>query len=906
MKLDSAAFESEQPHEAFDSQLSDQTTADSSGESESESSSDTSAPAGKVAKKKATKKASKKKTGAKKVAKKAAKKTTKKSAKKTSKKTTRVVGSGKNLVIVESPAKAKTINKYLGSGYVVKASVGHVRDLPKSKLGIDVENNFALQYMTIRGKKEVLDELRKVSRVAKKVYLATDPDREGEAIAWHLKQALDLNPEITSRVTFNEITKDAIKRAFDHPKEIEGNTVDAYQARRALDRLVGYSISPLLWRKIAKGLSAGRVQSVAQRLICEREGEINAFVAEEYWSISAYLMQHTIASGMSDEQRRQLQNIIGQLHGDVARNDEEDDRALDSEEEVEQEQTEEGDEPAKKPTLPQGVVRFDLKKWRGETPTIATAGDAEGIVSALQHSPFKVSMIQTRERRDKPKAPYITSTLQQAASIKLGFTARRTMRTAQRLYEGIDLGDEGSTGLITYMRTDSVHLSDFAIEDARSIIKASYGEAYMPETPVLYKTSSKAQAAHEAIRPTSALRTPDSVKEYLEADQYKLYSLIWERFIACQMTPAVYEVTTVEAEAGEGVFRVSGRRLKFDGHARVSGLKLESGEQLLPPYAEGETLDCAKVKGDQHFTSPPPRFSEASLVKTLEKLGIGRPSTYASIISTLVDRGYVKAESRRFFATELGLIVNELLVNNFSRIVDSEFTARMESQLDKIEEGKLDWVDVMANFYAIFKDELEDAEKKIEQIKGTPALTKEGAPVPCPLCTTNMVVRWSTNGKFFGCANFPECKGTLPLDAEGNPITLTKEDIECPECHKDMVVRMGKRGPFLGCSTFPACRGTRAIEATKSKEEKDAEQAFAGVRCNKCSAPMAVRVARGRPFLGCTAYPECKNAISLKKAEGLIAADGLVVDEELRQQQLAEIDNQRKAQESLRLEAQAG
>jgi len=850
----------------------------------------------KAAKKKAKKKASKKTTTKKAASSSAAsKKTTKKKKKASSK----IAGKGKKLVIVESPAKAKTINKYLGASYVVKASVGHVRDLPKSKLGVDVEHDFEPQYLTIRGKKEVIDELKRYARGAKEIFLATDPDREGEAIAWHLKEGLQLDPAITHRVTFNEITKAAIQRAFEHPTEIGMDVVNAQQARRILDRLVGYSISPLLWRKITKGLSAGRVQSVAQRLICEREDEIKVFDPVEYWSISAFLMKLEAAKKLSADDRAKLNTTLAALHGEEI----DDADLIDSDEEVDLSEQEE--KAKQKPVLPDYVFRADLKKWKGETPSIDDEAQANAIISSLENAPFTVSKIETKERKDRPKAPFITSTLQQAASNQLGFTARRTMRAAQGLYEGMDIGAEGAAGLITYMRTDSVHLSDFAMNDAREVIEQSFGKEYMPEERVIYKTNSKAQAAHEAIRPTSAYRTPDSIKEYLNADQYKLYKLIWERFIACQMVPALYLVTTMEIEAGEGLFRLSGKRLKFEGHARVSGLKLDSGEQLLPELEEQEKLDCGQVKGDQHFTQPPPRFTEASLVRTLEKLGIGRPSTYATIISTLTDRGYAKLEARRFFATELGQIVNKMVSGNFQRIVDSDFTAKMESQLDKIEEGKLDWVDVMRNFYALFKEELAEAEEKIESIKGTPALDSKGNAVHCPLCEKEMLERWSKNGKFYGCCDYPECKGTLPVGENGDPIQLKKEDIECPDCGSDMVVRIGKRGPFLGCSTFPACRGTRALEAAKTPEEKQAEEEFAGLSCDKCGSGMSVKIARGRPFLGCDSYPDCKNALSIKKVRDKLTEGEIAIDEEVRAKKLAEIKAERDKQEGLQAPASA-
>ena len=773
---------------------------------------------------------------------------------------------GKNLVIVESPAKAKTINKYLGPSYVVKASIGHVRDLPRSKLGIDTDHGFAPQYLTIRGKKAVIDDLKKASSVAKKVFLAPDPDREGEAIAWHLKEMLALDNTKAKRVTFNEITKDAIKRAFDKPRDIEQNLVNAQQARRILDRLVGYKISPLLWKKVFRGLSAGRVQSVAVRLICEREREIAAFKPDEYWSLTAYLGKEKLSAA----QQAALQQFIKQNHGKKRAESVDN---IDNPDELEEEQCPEAD--AK---LPEGVIHADLKKWKGEEPKLGNKAEVDAILAALEGASYIVSKVETKERKDRPKPPYITSTLQQAASIRLGFSARKTMQVAQRLYEGIAIGEEGPTGLITYMRTDSVHLSDFAVNDAREMIERTYGKPYLPEKPNFYKTSGKAQAAHEAIRPSSVARTPEALRAYLEPDQFKLYRLIWERFVSCQMEPAVYAVTTIEVTAADGLFRASGRRLVFDGHARVSGIKLDKNEQLLPPLAEQDNLLRHDIRGDQHFTLPPPRFSEASLVKTLEKLGIGRPSTYATIIGTIQDRNYVRSESRRLFASDLGMMVNDIMVANFERIVDTDFTSKMEAQLDKIEEGELDWVDVLGNFYAMFVDELALAEQKIEKIKGRAACDENGVPVECPICAAGMVERYSKNGKFFGCSRFPECKGTMPLDKRGKILRIKKEDIECPLCGKELVVRMSRRGPFLGCSTFPACRGTRSLDSEKSLKQLEAEVEFAGLTCDQCGKPLQVRYFRGRPFVGCIGYPDCKVTYNPPKAREAIDAGTLKQD----------------------------
>ncbi|MCC6573092.1 MAG: type I DNA topoisomerase [Planctomycetes bacterium] len=796
----------------------------------------------------------------------------------------------KSLVIVESPAKAKTINRYLGPNYVVKASIGHVRDLPKSKLGIDPDNDFKPDYVTIRGKKNVIDDLKSSAAKAKMVYLAPDPDREGEAIAWHLKEALHLDDKHARRVTFNEITKSAVKHAFDNPREINANLVNAQQARRALDRLVGYKISPLLWKKVFRGLSAGRVQSVAVRLICEREREIKAFIPEEYWSVTAYLGKDKLNAA----DRRTLDQFLKEYFG-TSRDGETDE--IDSAEE--QDDTRVIRKPVTR--LPDGVFHADLKKWKGENPKLSSRADVDAILAAIKDAPYSVSKVETKDRKDRPKPPYITSTMQQAASIRLGYPARKTMSIAQRLYEGIDVGEEGPTGLITYMRTDSVHLSDFAVNDARELVKREYGDKYLPATPNFYKSAKAAQAAHEAIRPTSVARTPRSLAGYLEPEQLKLYTLIWERFVACQMEPAVYAVTTIEVTAGDALFRATGRRLMFDGHARVSGLRHDEAEQLMPELIENQPVVSHEIRPDQHFTQPPPRFSEASLVKTLEKLGIGRPSTYAAIIGTIQDRNYVRVDKRAFYATELGLMVNDILVANFQRIVDTDFTSKMEMQLDKIEEGDLDWVEVLRNFYEMFKEELTHAEQKIEKIKGRPAHDEHGAEVPCQLCGAPMLERWSRYGKFYGCSRFPECKGTIPLNKEGKVIRVTKEEIICPKCGGELVVRMSRRGPFLGCSTFPKCNGTRNLESEKTVKQIETEAEFAGIHCNLCGQPMNLRFFRGRPFMGCSGYPDCHNTFNVPKAKEALADGTLKQDEAVKQAALAhaaEVKVKRAAEEA--------
>ncbi|MCF6227721.1 MAG: type I DNA topoisomerase [Planctomycetes bacterium] len=819
-------------------------------------------------KKSAAKPAAKKKPAKKKAA---AKKATKKKPAKKKAKGKTAARRGKPLVIVESPAKAKTINRYLGKDYIVKASVGHVRDLPKSKLGIDVENNFEPRYMTIRGKKDIIKDLKEAADKAKMVYLAPDPDREGEAIAWHLKEALKIPDDRCKRVTFNEITKAAIQRAFDNPTEIAENVVNAQQARRVLDRLVGYKLSPLLWKKVFRGLSAGRVQSVALRLVVEREREIQAFKPEEYWSITAYLGKQELKSAGKEK----LAAFLEAYHG-VTREEEAKGDQIDS-----QDDSVSTEEATEKPKLPDSVFHADLKKFQGKTPELPNRAAVDEILAHVAEQTFKVLSIKTKERQDHPKKPFITSTLQQAASTRLGFGARKTMQVAQKLYEGMNMGEDGPTGLITYMRTDSVHLSDFAVNDARELIEREFGKEYLPEKPNHYKTNSKAQAAHEAIRPTSVSRTPESVAKFMDRAQLRLYTMIWERFVSCQMMPAVYLVTTTEIEAGDALFRTSGKRLKFDGHARVSGVKLDKNEQLMPEVDEGEKLTDHATQPDQHFTQPPPRFSEASLVKKLEAEGIGRPSTYAAIIGTIQDRNYVRSDKRRLFATELGLMISDMLVKHFKRIMETSFTRNMEAQLDKIEEGNLDWIEVLRNFYAIFVEELEEAEKNIEKVKGKKAVDENGDDVPCPICNEEMIERWSKYGKFFGCTKFPDCKGTVPLNKEGKIIRVDKEELECPLCQKELVVRMSRRGAFLGCSTFPKCRGTKSLESEKTLNQFKVEAEFNGLTCNKCSKDMVVKFFRGRPFIGCMGYPECANTYNVKKAREAIEAGEVKQDAEV-------------------------
>lgn len=646
------------------------------------------------------------------------------------------------LVIVESPAKAKTIERYLGKKYEVKASMGHVRDLPKSQMGVDVENNYKPKYITIRGKGEVLKELRKAAKKAKKVYLAADPDREGEAIAWHLAHILNIDEDSECRVVFNEITKDAVKESFKQPRAIDLDLVDAQQARRILDRLVGYNISPLLWKKVKKGLSAGRVQTVALKMIIDREKEIENFKPEEYWTIEATF-------------EKDKDSFEGSFYG------------------------------------------IDGKKQELKTKT-----DVENIRKRLTDDHFLVGKVNKRERKRNPAKPFITSSLQQEAARKLNFRARKTMMVAQQLYEGIDLGRQagGITGLITYMRTDSTRISDVAKNEARKYIEEKYGKKYVGFDR---KTSNQqgAQDAHEAIRPTSVLRDPRSLKDVLTNDQYRLYKLIWERFVASQMAPAVMDTVTVHLTNNNVEFRATGSQVKFNGFMKVYVEGTDDNknnivqEKLLPELEEGMKVTAKKIDPNQHFTQPPPRYTEARLVRAMEELGIGRPSTYAPTLDTIQRRGYVSLENRRFVPTELGTIVSEAVEEYFPEIIDVDFTAKMEKDLDTIEEGKSDWVEVIDDFYKDFENRLEYAEKEMEKIE----IKDEPAGIDCEKCGHEMVYKMGRYGKFLACPNFPECRNTKPI--------LKKIGVDCPKCKEGDVVerKTKKRRTFYGCDRYPDC-----------------------------------------------------------------------------------------------------
>ncbi len=643
----------------------------------------------------------------------------------------------KSLVIVESPAKAKTIEKFLGkSHYTVKASVGHVRDLPKSQLGVDIENNFEPKYINIRGKGDVIKELKKEAKKAKKVYLATDPDREGEAISWHLSYILNIDEEEKCRIEFNEITKDAIKKAIKSPRNINLNLVDAQQARRVLDRLLGYQISPILWQKVRKGLSAGRVQSVTTKLICEREEEIKAFVPKEYWTIEL------IASNKEEN------NLTLKFYGKDNEKIE-----LENEEQVKE------------------------------------------ILKTIENGNLVVTKIESRSRRKSAPKPYTTSVLQQDAANKLNFTTKKTMMVAQELYEGIDVKGEGTVGLISYIRTDSKRISEEAREKAKGYIIESIGENYYKDhaKDSKGKKEKKVQDAHEAIRPTSVDRTPDSIKDSLSKEQYKLYNLIWRRFVASQMEDSVFDVLNVECKIEDLIFKATGSKLKFDGYTKIYNFT-EREDKILPSLDEGEILKIQEYNPQQHFTSPPPRYTEASLVKTLEELGIGRPSTYAPTITTILNREYVEKDGASLVPTELGIIVTKILDENFQKFMEVDFTADMESQLDQIEEGNAEWKKVVEEFYSPLAEAIRVAIEKIEKVN-----MDEETDEICELCGSNMVIKYGRFGKFMACKNYPECKNTKPI--------VSKIGVKCPKCKEgDIIMRKSKKKKvFYGCSNYPDC-----------------------------------------------------------------------------------------------------
>jgi len=667
-----------------------------------------------------------------------------------------LISMSKSLVIVESPAKAKTIEKFLGKDFRVAASIGHVRDLPKNSLSVDLENNFEPKYALIKDRKKVIQNLKSMVNKVDSVYLAPDPDREGEAIAWHLSQALQLEGA-AKRIEFNEITKKAVQDSLNHSRPIDMNRVDAQQARRVLDRIVGYKISPLLWKKIQKGLSAGRVQSVAVRLICEREEEINAFKEEEYWTITALLETERAERFSADLKGKKKEAGSGKKEG----------------------------------------------KFR-----ITNGDEARAIVAACEKERFIVEKVEKKERKRHPAPPFITSTLQQEASRKLGYSSKRTMAIAQQLYEGAEI-DGDLAGLITYIRTDSVRIADDALGEVRQFIQTQYGLENLPPTVRFFKKKKTAQDAHEAIRPTSVAYTPERVKPFLSGEQFKLYTLVWKRFVACQMASAVLDTTTVDIGAGDYLFRANGSVVKFAGfmslYTEGKDQKEKSDEtdndtdreSFLPPLAKDQALDLKTLTPDQHFTQPPPRYTEASLVKALEEKGIGRPSTYASIMSSIQNRGYVVREKKALFPTEMGTIVNGQLVQHFPQVLDVAFTARMEDQLDSIMEGKVQWQQVMREFYGPFEQTLQKAVETMDKLKQPDKPTDE----VCDKCGQPMVIKKGRYGEFIACSGFPKCRNTKPLKTEP-----TKAGVSCPECKQDMLEKRTRKGKiFYGCAGYPTC-----------------------------------------------------------------------------------------------------
>jgi DNA topoisomerase-1 len=712
----------------------------------------------------------------------------------------------KSLIIVESPAKARTLKKYLGKDYDVRASVGHIRDLPVSKLGVDIEKDFSPQYVTIKGKAKIISELKKAAAKADEIFLAPDPDREGEAIAWHIAHILKSADKPIHRALFHELTQKAIRQAIENATSINHNKFQAQQARRILDRLVGYQISPLLWDKVRRGLSAGRVQSVAVRMICDREHEIDIFTPVEYWTVSVKL---------------------------------------------------EGKNP------PPFIARLD--KISGRKAKVGNEEQAATIVSTLKKSEHTITGVEKKERKRYPSPPFITSTLQQDANRKFRFPAKRTMGLAQKLYEGIELGDKGPVGLITYMRTDSTRINNEALNEVRAFIKKDFGPDLLPAKPVFYKSSKGSQDAHEAIRPTDVSLTPEKVAPYLEKGLLNLYTLIWKRFVASQMCPAIYDQTTISIKADKYLLKAQGAILRFRGFMALyvessegngdTGDKAEETDKnssILPDVGKGETVKVLDISPKQNFTQPPPRYTEATLVKALEENGVGRPSTYASIISTILDKEYVMQQQRKFVPTDLGKLVNDLLVAHFPNILDVEFTASMEENLDKVEEGQSNWVNLLESFYTPFAQTLSAAKQQMKSIK------KQGIPtgIACKLCDGKLFIKWGKTGEFLACENYPTCKYTqnFKKDEAGTIIPIEKEEPvdsgeKCEKCGKPMVYKQGRFGQFLACSGYPECKHIRAQTT--------------GVKCpeENCEGELIQKISKkGKVFFSCSRFPKCKFA----------------------------------------------
>ncbi|MBI5241037.1 MAG: type I DNA topoisomerase [Elusimicrobia bacterium] len=743
------------------------------------------------------------------------------------------------LVIVESPAKERTIARLLKGDYVVRSSFGHVRDLPVKKLGVDVEKDFHPQYVVLPRAKKILPEFRELAERSPAVYLATDHDREGESIAWHLVDLLGLPPEKIRRITFHEITPSAITEALAAPRSLDTHLVNAQQARRVIDRLVGYLLSPLLWAKIQSGLSAGRVQSVAVRLIAERDREIQSFASESFWTLGASLEK----PGAPPQFEARLASWKG--------------------EKVE------------------ALRTCDLfaEQYRVKTTTLKTPEQVRELETALRGGSFKVVKVERKELRRRPPAPFSTSTLQQAASQRLGFAAERTMRVAQTLYEGVDLGGGESVGLITYMRTDSFFISKVAAAEAAAFAREQYGAEFVPVQPPTYQTKSRgAQEAHEAIRPTSVARRPEDVKAHLNSDQARLYELIWKRFLASQMTEALYDTVAADIESAPAMFRAGGRTLKFEGFLKVmqgpSPAEAEAAEDesegeeqplRLPQLAEGDVLDLRELKPEEHKSSPPPCYNEASLIRAMEKHGIGRPSTYAPTIKTIIDRGYVRRglKDRKLLPTDLGLLVTEKLKQHFPDVVSLSYTAEVEERLDQIAEGADAWARVVGDFYKPFNQAVQAASASMTVSKVAPKKSDE----KCPLCSQPMLIRESRFGKYLSCSAFPKCKGKIQLGQDGQKIVPEKTDEVCDICGKGMVIRTGRKGRFLACSGYPACKNTFSLDADGKKIEGSRPLATSR-KCQKCGSFMWLRLGKRGHFLACSGFPKCRNIKPVSKEEG--------------------------------------
>jgi DNA topoisomerase-1 len=786
--------------------------------------------------------------------------------------------SGGQLVIVESPAKARTINRYLGGGYSVEASMGHVRDLPNRNFGVDLENGFTPTYEVTTRAKKLITELKRKSAKAEKVYLATDLDREGEAIAWHLAEALNLPPEKVARVIFNEITESAIQEAFSQPRAIDVDKVNAQQARRILDRIVGYQISPLLWKKVTTGLSAGRVQSVAVRLIVEREDEIRAFRPEEFWRMSIVL---TAQAGQTAELGGQWRAFLDSADDPAKGRTQRERAAWLSERDsfraelvefdgLKLDQMKLGDVERAAAALGFAIERTDRQTWEQYKDQGLELVEIVGRTD-LANPParWRVGGLETRRTTSRPPGPFTTATLQQAGANQLRFGASRTMRIAQSLYEGIEIGSEGNVGLITYMRTDSSNLSNLSVDEIRDLIDRDYGQKYMPERPNRYASGSRAQEAHEAIRPTQSARRPEDLRGHLSEDQWKLYDLIWKRTVACQMKPAEWDATSVEivaeTDSGKGTIKASGRILTFDGFMRVSGVTTSSSDQVLPQMTAGDDLGVLQIDPAQRFTQPPPRYTEASLVKALESAGIGRPSTYAPIIQTVQDRDYVEQLDRKFHPTALGEVVTRKLVEHFPKVMDVAFTAHMEAELDEVEESKMDWKSVLKEFYGPFSENLEKAKENMVHAK------RETQPseYTCEKCEAPMEYRFGKNGRFLSCSKYPDCKHAVPVDREGKPAAPELTEHECPNCKRKMMKRKGRFGPFLGCSGYPECQTIVGLDREGNPKPPKAPAKPTGLKCQKCGNELVIRDSKRGPFLSCGKFPRCRNTISIQKLDEL-------------------------------------